>query len=90
MNGTDPGFDMGGLHVPLNFDRYTRWTINAANGKILRNTRGFVLASGVARMNIVIQPGGMTSLVGTTLFHAVILRNPTDFVSNVVRLQILP
>jgi len=90
MSGTDPGFDMGGLHVPLNSDRYTRWTINAANGKILRNTRGFIPASGEVRMNIVVAPGGMSSLVGTTLFHAVILNNPTDFVSNVVRLQILP
>jgi len=90
MSGTEPGFDMGGLHVPLNFDRYTRWTINAANGKILQNTRGFVPVSGEVHMSIIIAPGGMTSLVGTTLTHAVILRNPTDFVSNVVRLQILP
>ncbi len=55
-----------------------------------RQSRGFVPVSGEVRMSIVIVPGGMSSLVGTTLFHAVIMRNPTNFVSNVVRLQILP
>lgn len=89
MSGTSPGFFIGGLPVPLNFDRYTRWTIDAANGRILVDTAGFVPVGGVARMRVVLARGNFAGLVGTTLHHAVVLRNPTDFASNAVGLTLV-
>lgn len=90
MTGTSPGFLIGNLLVPLNFDRYTRWTVEAANGPVLQNTRGLVPPSGTVQMKVVLGPGDFAPLVGTTLYHAAVLREPTDFASNAVALELLP
>lgn len=89
-SGTTPGFPLGSVSVPLVFDRYTRFTLDAAGGPILPDAIGLVPGSGRAKLHVVLPPGGMSELVGETLHHAVVLTDHLDLVTEAVPLQLLP
>lgn len=90
FTGTSEGFVLGGLSVPINFDRLTRYGINDAQGLMFRNRTGTLDASGAASMGIQITPQVGGGLAGTTLHHCVVTLAPYDWVSNVVTLQVVP
>ena len=90
FTGTSDGFVLGGLHVPINFDRVTRFGILDAQGQIFGNSRGVLDANGAASMHVQLSPQFTSGLVGYTLHHTVITLSPYDYVSNVVTLQVLP
>jgi hypothetical protein len=48
LHGTRPGFDFGGVHVPLNMDDWLGLTMQAANSAVLSNTMGVLDAQGRA------------------------------------------
>ncbi len=89
--GTSPGFSLGSVVVPLIFDRYTRWSIDNAGGAVLPDAVGTLPPSGRVDLHVVLAPGDMAPLIGQTLYHAVILTQPSvDTVTVAVPLQILP
>lgn len=88
---TGPGaFLIGGIEAPIPFDRLTRYGINDAQGLMFQNRTGVLDASGGADMSVRLTPQVASGLVGFTLNHVVVTLGPTDWVSNVVSLQVLP
>ena len=93
MSGTSPGFPLGSLHVPLNIDGYFSFTLaNPGTGPLV-DTFGLLDASGHATAMVVLPPGTMASLAGTTVNHAFGLLTPglgPDFVSNPIATLLAP
>ena len=49
ISGTDPGLDFGnGIHLPINWDLFTWFTLTNANSAVLQNFRGTLDSSGAA------------------------------------------
>lgn len=90
FTGTSEGFPLGALHVPINFDRVTRFSIQDARGDIFGNHMGVLDANGVANPYVQLSPEFTSGLVGYTLHHTVITLSPYDYVTNVVTLEVLP
>ena len=90
MSGDSPGFSLGSVVVPLNFDRYTRIVLESSGGPLFPNGSGVVPLSGRIDLQVVLPPGAFAPLIGTTLHHAVVLVDPYDFATSAVPLQILP
>jgi hypothetical protein len=69
MHGTRPGFDFGGVHVPLNMDDWLGLTMQAANSAVLGNTMGVLDAQGraTAFFNF---PRGYPAFAGTHFDNA--------------------
>jgi len=91
-SGTDPGFDVGLLHVPLNFDFYTMFSIQNANAPPLVDSVGFLDAAGQGLMTFFLPPGMDPVLAGLTLDHAYFVVNGTvgEAVSNPVTVNLVP
>jgi len=91
-SGTSPGTPVGaGLILPLNYDGYTLFTINATNLPPLLNTFGSLDAAGTAQAQISLPPATSPSLAGLTLHHAFgTLGASGTFVSNAVSLSLVP
>lgn len=90
FTGTDRGFVLGGISVPINFDRVTRFSILDTQGDVFGNRMGVLDANGVANLHVQLSPQFTGGLVGYTLHHTVITLSPYDYVSNVVTLEVLP
>ena len=90
FTGTGSGFSLGGLEVPLGFDRLTRFGINDSQGLLFRGRTGVLDAEGQASMGLQLSPLVGSGLVGLTILHCVITTNPYDWASNVITLQVLP
>ncbi|MCA8944251.1 MAG: aryl-sulfate sulfotransferase [Planctomycetes bacterium] len=73
-SGTTPGFPLGAVNLPLNFDGYLETTINLANVAPFGNTIGTLDANGRATATFSL-PGGLLppAAVGTELHHAFVL-----------------
>jgi len=76
--------------VPLNFDSYTRFTIQLPNSQFHVNTSGVLDANGSASAQFVVPPGFFSTLAGTTLHHAYLLFTPMDYASEPVPLLLVP
>jgi hypothetical protein len=95
ISGTSPGTFYGSLAVPLNKDRYYRFTRQKPNSAVLQGSSGKLDASGRALATF--DPPS-TSLgakyLGLTFYHAAILSDPTSgaplAVSNVVPVTLVP
>ncbi|MCA8942407.1 MAG: hypothetical protein KDB80_07570, partial [Planctomycetes bacterium] len=89
--GSEPGFDLGPVHVPLNPDSWTALTKERANGSRFVNTSGVLNARGRgwAALRLPPLPG---VFVGTTFVHAFLAFDGTGvhFASNPVRVTIDP
>jgi len=84
------GMNIGGLAVPLTFDRYTRICIDHPNTGPLVNTNGTLDSNGRAFARVAIH-GGWAPFIGTSLHHAYVLLTPQlDFSSISVSTLLLP
>ena len=93
LTGWSPGFEVGGLHVPLNYDAYTDLTLLLANSPFFVNTAGTLPASGSIAAQIVLPPGVLLGLDGLVLHHAAIAASSAQnftHASNAVPLVLLP
>jgi hypothetical protein len=88
--GTLPGVNLGNLHVPLNPDVYTNFTIGNANSTILKSTRGTLDANGRAAASFNV-PSGLPAMAGFTLHHAYVVHDSSGrlfMASNAVPLKL--
>ena len=85
---TEPGFDYGGIHVPLVQDAWFGMTAAAANSTVLQSTAGQLDGNGRAQCAIVLGPGLPSTLIGLELWHAGIVLDAQGFylATNPVRL----
>ncbi|MCP3917965.1 MAG: DUF5060 domain-containing protein [bacterium] len=90
MSGSTPGFPVGSIQVPLNFDTYTRFTSLNWNSPDLQNTQGNLDGAGTGFARIRIAPGAWAPMVGETLHHAFVLIDGRNYASNPVSLLLVP
>ena len=92
LSGTDPGSDIGSVHVPLVPDLYYVYTISHANVVPLVMTFATLDSSGDGVAQFQLAPG-FTSLVGLTAHHAWIALDPgtlgVTFASNAMPLDFI-
>jgi hypothetical protein len=90
-SGTEPGFDLDSLHVPLNLDNVLLASWVFRNTLVLQNTEGF-LDNDTIRAEATFDPlpNDLTLLVGSTLSFAYLTENPKDFASEVVQVKVTP
>ena len=69
VTGNAPGIDLGGLHLPLNLDFYTDFTIGFPNSTFLTNSRATLDISGKATASLNV-PSGLPLPLDLTLHHA--------------------
>jgi hypothetical protein len=71
VSGTSPGFMGGGVHVPLNIDAYTLYTVNPPSGTILKHGQGI---AGTLHPKATFQPSTAltASLAGVTIHHLLV------------------
>ncbi|MEW6743435.1 MAG: M20/M25/M40 family metallo-hydrolase [Planctomycetota bacterium] len=87
-SGSEPGFDLGGTHVPLNFDATTLLFLQLASA--LPGWTGTLDAAGCASASLPVTPLD-PSLSGVTLsFVAITLQPTTDNASNAVDVLLIP
>jgi hypothetical protein len=92
VSGTVPGTYLGnGVHMDLNWDVFTNFTVNHANSVILPNSMGILDATGsaTAQLNTLgpLDPG----LVGLNLdFVVVVVQSKPVFASNPTRVTLVP
>jgi hypothetical protein len=82
LSGTDPGFDILGLHVPLNWDQFTSWTIQLAGTGFFQNFSGVLDGAGEARATFDTQGPLDLSWVGLEASFAYCTLPLSGFVSN--------
>lgn len=89
--GTVPGTLLpGGLAtIPLIKDNFTNIVLNNLNTPTFSNFRGKLDGSGTATAQLV-RNSLPASFVGKTMYYAYALRNPFNFSSNAVAVQVLP
>ena len=92
LSGTSPGVVAQGLHVPLNPDAYTLWTLYFPALTPLVGGMGTLDANGVATVRFEVPPGQEPGLAGTTLHHAFGLFRQTRLqrVSNPLEVVLVP
>ncbi|MFN0205811.1 MAG: SdiA-regulated domain-containing protein [Planctomycetota bacterium] len=77
-SGTVPGFDIGAVHLPLNYDWYFDTIGGIPNGTIFIDTFGTLSATSGGAAQLVLPAGVPPTLVGSELYHSyLILENPT-------------
>lgn len=84
LSGTEPGFDVVGLHVPLNWDQFTNWTIQMAGGGYFQSFVGTLDGQGDARATFDTQGPLDLSWIGLEASFAYATVPPSGFVSNPV------
>jgi hypothetical protein len=67
--GTVPGINLAGIHLPLNFDVYSEFTIGSATPPVYLNFKGTLDSNGEATASIRV-PSGLPPLPAITLYHA--------------------
>lgn len=90
--GTEPGFLLGSVQVPLNADPYFSFTLTLANSAVYQGTFGFLDAAGLASAAIHLPPLNDPAFVGLELYHAAILFDSLNWISatNTVKLILDP
>lgn len=91
--GTMPGFDLAGLHVPLNVDWWFRASLLLTNTPMLRRFRGVFDSEGDALAEIHVDPTVDPAAIGVPLFHAFVVYDSTGtprLTSNAVPVTIIP
>jgi len=90
VTGTSPGLPLpGGLvTLPINWDLFTNLTIDFANTTIFTNSIGSLDSSGQA--TAIFNFPAYPSASGLIIHFAYCMRNPFDFASNAVQIDITP
>ena len=73
ISGTSPGLNALGLHLPLNMDGYTSFTLSHPNSPILMNSAGLLDPMGLAEATVWIPAVFGPGLAGLTLHHAAVV-----------------
>ncbi|MEM7306627.1 MAG: hypothetical protein AAF682_08150 [Planctomycetota bacterium] len=92
MSGTTPGFPLGAVVLPLNFDSYSLATLVSAND-LIQNSFSLLDGAGSSAAALVVPAGTQPSLVGVTLNHAYAVLAASGaavFASNAVSLSLAP
>ena len=91
VSGTKPGTDVGGVHVPLNADAWTNFTILKPNTPLLLATFSLLDAEGDATAGLNLAMGSPPELAGITLHHAFVVfgGGGVEFASNAVPLTLI-
>lgn len=90
ISGTQPGFQLGGVHVPLVLDLSTLYSFWFCNTSLLVNTCATLDAAGATSMTGAFAPGNLAALVGSNLSFSLITLTPTDYASDPVSISITP
>jgi hypothetical protein len=89
-SGTTPGFALGSLAVPLNFDAYTEFALLVPNSALLSRSSGALDAVGRGQAQLSL-PRGIPGLVGLQLHHAALYATGGElFCTNAAPLVLLP
>jgi hypothetical protein len=91
-SGTWPGFESEGLHLPLNIDAYTHFTLGYANVAI-PGSIAFLDGAGRSGALFGLLPGSDPSLAGIHLWHAYAVFDPSlqpVGISNATFLRVTP
>jgi len=89
--GTGPGFQMGGVQVPLAADEWLAASLGMTNGDTYPDAFGVLDPSGRATAAFVVPDGTWLPFQGASLYHAYVATGPTGprFASNPVRLRLV-
>jgi hypothetical protein len=92
QSGTSPGFDLGGVHVPLNPDEYTDVTLDPLSGSLMKHGKGLV---GTIKPLATFKPSTaqIATMAGETLHHVLVVfdsRGVPISVSAPVPVTVLP
>ena len=96
LSGTEPGFDLGPHHVPLQMDAWFSYTLTNAGSILLPGSVGVLDRQGRAQMAFVLPANlpGAAALVGFSMNHAALVGTASPahltFVSNAVALDLVP
>jgi len=94
LSGVTPGANWMGIPVPLNFDRYFRFTTILPNLRWLSNSAGALNGLGEAETVFTIKPGGAAPLGATHVDHAMLVFPASGtgalLVTNPVGLDVAP
>ena len=90
MSGVEPGFDVQGLHIPLNRDGFLEQSFSYANNKWFVDFQGTLNGSGKAWPSFCAQAPIPPGLVGNVVRFAYVLGPPADYVSGVWPVTIVP
>ena len=90
LAGAHPGFTLGRLHVPLNFDVFTALSWSFANSRILVNTFGKTDAKGRASAAFQASPNLLAGYAGQTLTFVCVLVDRLNLVSNPLSVALKP
>lgn len=71
--GTDPGFTLWGVHIPLHPDGWMDLTLQGANSPVYQNTLGQLDANGAASAAFVLPAMTDPVLVGVVVHHAYVV-----------------
>ncbi len=72
VTGTTPGINLLGVHIPLQVDAYTNFTIANPNSAVLRNSRSSLNANGTATASFHV-PANLLVTSGFTFHHAYVV-----------------
>ena len=89
-SGTNPGFQLGSLIVPLNLDDMVLLSYVLRNSPVFVNTDGALASDGTATAQFAVDAGDLMPLIGFELDFAYFTHGPVEFVSNFVPLLIDP
>lgn len=91
-SGTHPGVGLLGLHIPLNIDWYTSFSLQSVGLSYFASFTGTLDNQGAAQAALTIPPGLSPSLNGLRLHHAFAAHssNGAPFVSNPISLVLVP
>ena len=94
LSGTSPGFPIGPLLLPLNFDAYTTYTLTHPNSPILMNSLGVLDGNGDATCTFDIPAGLAVGPLPLTANHAFLIVNlasaSASFASNSSTARLVP
>ncbi|HTF88878.1 MAG TPA: hypothetical protein VK843_10750 [Planctomycetota bacterium] len=94
LHGTEPGFNLNNVHVPLVLDSYTLLNLIPHHPSAIVPVVGILDSEGMAHVEIqVSRLHGRGFWVGRTIHHAFVLphkKKPLTFASNAVGLTIIP
>ena len=92
FSGTQPGFPIDSVLIPLNFDPYFDFTLTSPNVPPLSNSLGVLDGAGQASAALTLPAGTVPSLAGATAHHAFIVLASLQvaFASNAVPVTFLP